>query len=108
MIWFSKGATSGVDDFFFLDRGSEFVEGVGDGLRLGEFVLVDEPGCGDAVVDFLFPCEGPPGGRLCCGCGWCVVGLPSRPGERARDGLASLEGGDIPLPSRDSGDVARL
>jgi hypothetical protein len=36
--------TSGVDDFFFLDRGSlvEPFEGVGDGFRLGE--LFELPG----------------------------------------------------------------
>jgi hypothetical protein len=44
-----------------------------------------------------------------------ALGLPSRPppdppagGERARDGLPPREGGDMALPSRDSGDVARL
>ena len=46
VIWRGNGATSGVEDFFFLDRGSELLEGVGDGLRLGELVLVfvEEPG----------------------------------------------------------------
>lgn len=48
-----------MDDFFFLDRGSELLEGVGEGLRFGEFVVVvvdvDEPGCGDAVAVLRFP-----------------------------------------------------